>query len=121
MTDSSTAASAGPTEHDTRVAGWAYLAGLERGKILGALAVMSPDEKNKGAFRRREIADRLSEYARNAYELRRTRKHTQYWPKEMPGGWPIPPTIPSDDESTYWPEVNGWPCPPPELRGQDQE
>lgn len=80
---------------------------------------MKPDEKNKGAFRRREIAERLIEYARNAYELRRTRKYDEYWPKEMPGGWPIPPTIPSNDENTYWPEVNGWPCPPPELRGAD--
>jgi hypothetical protein len=100
------------------IAGWAYSAGLQRGKIVGALSVMLPDEKNRGEFRRKEIAARLCEYANNHTELWRERKYVRFWPKTMPGGWPIPPTIPADDESTYWPEVDGWPCPPPALRGQ---
>ena len=120
MANSNTPANGGSTDtglRDARIAGWAYLAGLERGRILGALQVMTPDEKNRGAFRRREISERLREYANNAQERIAGRKYMRYWPTIMPGGWPIPPEIPDDDESTWWPEVDGWPCPPPALRG----
>jgi hypothetical protein len=39
----------------------------------------------------------------------------RYWPTTMTGGWPLPPELP--DDAHQWPEVDGWPCPPPELRG----
>jgi hypothetical protein len=41
----------------------------------------------------------------------------RYWPAVMPGGWPLPPELPSDNPDDWWPEIDGWPCPPPELRG----
>lgn len=41
----------------------------------------------------------------------------RYWPAAMPGGWPLPPELPSDDPDDWWPEDDGWPCPPPALRG----
>jgi nicotinamidase-related amidase len=100
------------------IAGWAYNAGLEKGIVLGLIKAMSPDEKNRGAFRRAQIAARLAEYAANAEALYATRTYTRFWPKTMKGGWPLPPTVPSDDETTWWPEHDGWPCPPPQLRGE---
>lgn len=113
MTDSST-----PNTRTTarRALYDAYLEGLREGIARGALMMMLPEEKNRGEFRRNEIDRRMREYAHNHDELWRDRKYTRFWPKIMPGGWPIPPTIPSADESTYWPEHDGWPCPPPALR-----
>lgn len=114
MTNSSTPATGGTTDSaidDAYAAGWA------QGMLRGAIMALLPDEKNKGAFRQAEIADRLAEYAANAALIVASRKHMQFWPNIMPGGWPIPPVVPSDDESTWWPEINGWPCPPPHLRG----
>lgn len=120
MSNSSTPANGGTTDsavRDARIAGWAYNAGVERGRILGLIQAMTPDEKNRGEFRRREISERLREYANNHAVLQAERKHVRYWPSLMPGGWPLPPDVPSDDESAWWPEVDGWPCPPPALRG----
>lgn len=93
---------------------------MRRGILVGAAMMLTPDEKNKGEFRRQEMATRMREYAFNADALHTGRKHMRFWPTLMPGGWPLPPTVPSDDESTWWPEVDGWPCPPPELRGGSQ-
>lgn len=95
----------------------AYRQGWLTGMLRGSIMALTPDDKNKGAFRQAEIADRLTEYAANAVQLRAGRKYARFWPKEMPGGWPIPPIVPSDDESSWWPEIDGWPCPPPALRG----
>lgn len=66
-------------------------------------------------LKQRQFTLRTSEMAANAAVLAESR--SRFWPKVMPGGWPIPPTVPSDDQSTWWPEDNGWPCPPPTLRG----
>lgn len=117
--DYSTSRKGGTTDslRDARISGWAFNAGVEKGIVLGMLMALTPDEKNRGVFRQNEIAARLCEYARNAEQLIAVRKYGSYWPAVMPGGWPLPPPIPSDDESTYWPEVDGWPCPPPALRG----
>lgn len=112
MTHSSTPARTAGTD---RAKYDAYLRGLQDGILQGALMMMQPADKN--AFRKREIASRLREYAHHAAALQKGRKYMRYWPKVMPGGWPIPPTIPPNDESTYWPEADGWPCPPPALRG----
>lgn len=75
---------------------------------------MTPDEKNRDAFRRNQIESVLREYAGNARDLFTARKYGRYWPEVMPGGWPLPPEYPGDE---LWPEVDGWPCPPPALRG----
>lgn len=98
----------------------AYIAGIQRGISIGALMVMTPSEKNARAYRRQQIAKRLTEYNDNARRLHRHRDGqpwARYWPDDMPGGWPLPPAIPSDDPVDWWPEVGGWPCPPPHLRG----
>lgn len=103
---------------DARIAGMAYVAGVERGIALGAVMMLTPDEKNRGSFRRRQIAERLAEYEANAAAVVAARQYGRFWPAVMPGGWPIPPDILSDDPTTYWPEIDGWPCPPPALRGE---
>lgn len=112
MTHSNTPANGGPTE---RALYDAWLAGLRQGIMQGALMMLTPADKAK--FRKQDIARRKSEMAHSAATLQKGRKHMRYWPKIMPGGWPIPPEVPGD-ESTFWPEVDGWPCPPPALRGQ---
>jgi hypothetical protein len=89
---------------------------MRRGIVLGAAMMLAPSEKNKGDFRRRQVAERMREYAANADRLHETRKHQRFWPKTMPGGWPLPPTVPPDDPAQWWHEDDGWPCPPPELR-----
>jgi len=99
------------------ISGWAYNAGVERGILIGMIMAATPDQKNRGAFRRAQIAERLKEYAANAASLCAARVYARLWPKVMPGGWPIPPSELSDDETTWWPEIDGWPCPPPSLRG----
>lgn len=93
------------------------MAGLEAGISQGVIRAMTPDEKNRGAFRRNQIESVLREYADNAAALIAGRKYARYWPDVMPGGWPIPAEYFSVSAETLWPEVDGWPCPPPALRG----
>jgi hypothetical protein len=63
--------------------------------------------------RARQLADMEEAAAR----VRHGRPLRRFWPAAMPGGWPLPPTLPGP-EDTWWPEDDGWPCPPPALRGQ---
>lgn len=103
----------GDTVRDAMIAGWAYQAGIDRGIALGAVMALTPDEKNRDAYRAGQHAKRL------AASTPPVREPSRFWPAEMPGGWPLPPEIPPDDETLWWPEVDGWPCPPPALRGPD--
>lgn len=67
-------------------------------------------------LKQRQYDQRTNDMTIAAAKLAESRP--RFWPKVFPGGWPKPPDIPSDDETTWWPEDNGWPCPPPHLRGE---
>lgn len=95
----------------------AYLAGVQHGIAVGAVMAMAPAEKQRAGYTRRLYEQRRAEGHAVAQRLARDRTRTPGWPDTMPGGWPLPASIPSDDPSTWWPEHNGWPCPPPALRG----
>lgn len=107
MTNSNTTPTGAATE---RALYDAYLDGLRHGIARGMVMALGT-----GELKAHQFALRTSEMAACAARLAESR--SRFWPHLMPGGWPIPPDILSDDETTWWPEDNGWPCPPPELRG----
>lgn len=96
----------------------AYLSGgrtknlLDDAELIATFAEhITPREvREQRIARRRAEMNELGARARNGTP-------PPYWPAAMPGGWPLPPELPSDDPSGWWPEHDGWPCPPPELRG----
>lgn len=93
----------------------AYIAGMQHGITYGAIMAMTPDAKDAAGYRAASIARRRA--AADAVAARRNRPVHPFWPDVMPGGWPLPPTLPSDDPADWWPEADGWPTPPPALRG----
>lgn len=93
----------------------AYLTGLAHGIARGAVMAMTPDQQRADQRRQAAIAARRARADRVAAQ--QPKNPRPGWPTLMPGGWPLPPEIPPDDETLWWPEHDGWPCPPPALRG----
>lgn len=91
----------------------AYLSGARTRTLLDDAEMVATfaEHVTPTNARQRRIAKRLAEMEAGAV---RQLSQPQFWPASMPGGWPLPPPIPDDDQQ--WPEVDGWPCPPPELR-----
>lgn len=95
----------------------AYIAGARKGIMIGAVMAMTPTEKTVNAYRAAQVAKRMADMA-ETHRKHRPSPPRRFWPAIMPGGWPLPPTIPTDDPDDWWPEDDGWPCPPPSLRGE---
>lgn len=91
-----------------------WSAGFAAGMLAGAVAAMSPAEKDALGYREDRVAARIRQME-EAGARARNGPPRKFWPAAMLGGWPLPPEDPSD-ESTWWPEHGGWPVPPPELR-----
>lgn len=83
--------------------------GYGEGWVEGFLAASLPSDR--GAYAARRYRERLNQLNDNERPV----PASPFWPKEMPGGWPDPPTQPDPDG--LWPEKDGWPVPPPNLRG----
>lgn len=95
----------------------AYLAGVRYGVAYGSTMAMTPGQKDLAGYREAKVQARLEAGEAAVARIRDRHADRRYWPIDMPGGWPLPPGVPSDDPTDWWHEVDGWPCPPPELRG----
>lgn len=87
---------------------------LDMAEIEGIHDEHPPDPR---MTRQQRVAARLADMHERAERARAGKTPHPFWPTLHPGGWPLPAEIPSDNPDDWWPEVDGWPCPPPHLRG----
>lgn len=97
----------------------AYLSGADahtRADIAEMLA-LADEHPDPRTIREGRVAARRDAMTAAATRTHQDRPPSRFWPAQHPGGWPLPPDLPSSDPADWWPEDDGWPCPPPHLRG----